>query len=168
MRHGHDASYDWMRELLKNAQPVPRSPYLEPETSPFLHGSGMRLYEETLATRPFWGRQRARLNRSAPLGSGRTKPFWFVCHLSSRVDAFMVGQEARIGFYWWKHKRAFGTRQPYGIRRRASLGYLVLRPSTYTGANSPQIGRGSLRYLGIESFPRLVMRGAGHGCDGLT
>jgi hypothetical protein len=49
MRHGDDASNDWIQRLLKNGKPAPRSPYLEPEDSPFSRGPGMRLYEEMLA-----------------------------------------------------------------------------------------------------------------------
>ena len=49
MRQGGDASNNWVHELLKNGKPISRSPYLEPEDSPFSHGPGIRLYEEILA-----------------------------------------------------------------------------------------------------------------------
>jgi hypothetical protein len=49
MPHGDDASIDLILSLLKDAKPVPCSPYLEPEDSRFSLAPGMRVYEQMLA-----------------------------------------------------------------------------------------------------------------------
>lgn len=50
MAHDDDASeLDSFRSLLKDSKPLPCSPYLEPEGSPFSLASGMKVYELMLA-----------------------------------------------------------------------------------------------------------------------
>lgn len=170
MRHGHDASYDWMRELLKNAQPVPRSPYLEPETSPFLHGSGMRLYEETLATTllgateseaqslaPAWLREDKAILVCVP----SFQPEWTLSVVGDREAGYWVLLVEAQTSLWYSTTLWYSTAGEPGIPCPPSVNIYRSELAADLGGAVCDIWN---RVLSQTRYAREPL----HGCDGLT
>jgi len=169
--HGDDVSIDLILSLLKDAQPVPRSPYLEPEDSPFSLSPGMRVYEQMLAESllgavereaqslaPAWQRE----EKASLVCLPSFEPEWALWVVGERKARFWVLLTEAQKSLWYSTKIWYSTTVDPEIPCPPSVKIHRSELATDLGRAVCEIWG---RVLSQTRYPREPLQGT---CDGVT